>query len=104
MPLGHKRRGEAAAGIMPIGGKAAGGRLVIGTERERVAHRRIAGARAGQQAALGHRIHDARKEATVLPTFNGRKAFPVGLGGFAVQKNPDNSQRSGWASWNPGGR
>ena len=102
-PLGHKRRGEARAGIMPIGGKAPGGRTVIGNPRERALHRRVANAREGQQQQLGHRIHDARAEAQVTQTFSGRKAFPVGLGSFLSQKNPDNSQRLGWNAWRPGG-
>lgn len=102
-PLGHKRRGEADAGIMPIGGKAPGGRTVVGNQRERLAHLRISRARDGQQEALAHRIHDARLDAQVSQTFSGRKAFGVGVGGFLRQLNPDNSQRTSWNSWRPGG-
>lgn len=114
-PLGHKRRGEAKAGILPVGGESADGRkLAYQSHRARNLHRLILAKRQALRGPDGEgaptipggsipqRIFNARQETTTTQTWSGRRGFVPGVKA-AFQLNPDNGQRVPWGTWRPGG-
>jgi hypothetical protein len=114
-PLGHKRRGEAKIGILPVGGEGPGGRKIryangsVGkVHRAILAKERVARGPDGEGpptapgGALPQRIFNARHETTSTQTWSGKRGFVQGLK-VNPQLNPDNSQRASWGTWRPGG-
>ena len=99
-PLGHKRRGEARRGEVPVNSEDYRiGRARQGQQRQ--LDRRIDEARQGQQRRQEYRIDQAR-EGRQSTSWTGKREFQAGTSRAQPSFNPTSSDRR-WDAWKAGG-